>query len=148
MNEYLKKELPNNDTTNDENNEVIMDFPLDIILINLETMSKISIGEQLTHDDKYIAIDKSYIKCISRSWYNISRYTSLEMINKILEESYKYLNKLKNKKDDVSGIYWIQLISKLRNSIVGLAKLRQTYSNDEKFTKQIDIIIKKLCKYS
>lgn len=123
-------------------------FPLDVIFNNLDNISKINVGDKLTHDDKYITIDTSYVKSVTRLYYRISRYTNLDFINKILSESYKYLNILRNNKDDASGIMWVKLISKLKLSLNGLAKLRQTYSGDEEFTKQIDICIKKLCKHT
>ncbi len=125
-----------------------IEFPLDVIFGNLDNISKISVGDKLIHDDKYIIVDTSYIKSISRMYYRVSRYTNLDFINKILNDSYKYMNKLRSKNDDSSGIMWIKLVSKMKNALGGLVKLRQTYSNDEEFTKQIDVIIKKLCKYT
>ena len=128
--------------------EQITEFSLDVIFTNLDNISKISVGDKLTHDDKYIMIDTSYIQFISRKYYGVSRQTNLDFINKILNDSYKHLSRLRKNNDDSSGIMWIKLITKLKNALGGLVKLRQTYSNDEEFTKQIDIIIKKLCKYS
>ena len=124
------------------------EFTLDVIFDNLDNISKISVGDKLTHDNKYVTVDTSYIKSITRMYYGISRYTNLNFIDKILIDSYKHLKHLRKNKDDFSGINWIKLISKLKNALNGLAKLRQTYSDDEKFTNHIDIIIKTLCKYT
>lgn len=145
---YDKKtneEIYNSDGYYEEPNE---NFPLDIIFTNLDNISKINIGDKLTHDNKYITIDTSYVKSISRKYYGISRNTNLDFINKILSESYKHLNILRKNNDNVSGIMWIKLISRLKIALNGLVKLRQTYSSDEEFTKRIDITIKQLCKYS
>ena len=128
--------------------ETDKNFPLDIIFTNLDNISKINVGDKLTHDNKYITIDTSYLKSVSRMYYGISRNTNLDFINKILSESYKHLNILRRNNDNMSGIMWIKLISRLKIALNGLVKLRQTYSSDEEFTKQIDIIIKQLCKYS
>jgi len=128
--------------------EPVLQFTLEEIFTNLDNISKITVGDKLTHDNKYITIDTSYIQSFSRMYYGVSRYTNLDFINKILTDSHKHLNKLRKNKDDSSGIMWIKLISKLKNALGGLVKLRQTYSNDEEFTKQIDHIIKNLCKYS
>ena len=125
-----------------------VNFPLDVIFDNLDNISKFSIGDKLIHNNKYITVDTSYIKSISRLYYGVSRYTNLDFINKIMTDSYKHLNILHKNKDDPSGIMWIKLISKLKNALNGLVKLRQTYSNDEEFMTQIDRIIKNLCKYS
>jgi hypothetical protein len=120
-------------------------LPLDIIFINLENISKLNIGDKLIHDDKHITVDTSYLQSITRTYYGQSRFTNLDFIKKILNDSYKHLNELKEKKDDASGILWIKLISKLKQSITGLHKLKQTYNGDEKFMEQIDIIIKNIC---
>ena len=128
--------------------EIDENFPLDIIFTNLDNISKINIGDKLTHDNKYINVDISYIQSLSRKYYGISRNTNLDFINKILSESYKHLNILRRNNDNVSGIMWIKLISRLKLALNGLVKLRQTYSSDEEFTKRLDITIKQLCKFS
>jgi len=122
-------------------------FPLDVIFTNLDNLSKINVGDKLTHDDKYITVDVSYVKSFSRWYYNISRFTILDFINKVLDESYKHLDILKRNNDDASGILWVKLISRLKQSANGLIKLRQTYASDDDFTKKIDLLIKKLLKY-
>lgn len=124
------------------------EFSLDVIFTNLDNISKISVGDKLTHDNKHITVDTSYIQFISRTYYGVSRHTNLDFINKILNDSYRHLSRLRKNNDDSSGIMWIKLVSKLKNALGGLVKLRQTYSNDEEFTKQIDKMIKILCKYS
>jgi hypothetical protein len=122
-------------------------FPLDVIFTNLDNISKINVGDKLTHDNKYITVDVSYVKSVTRWYYNISRLTILDFINKILEESYKHLELLKRNKSETSGILWVKLISRLKQSANGLVKLRQTYSTDEEFCKKLDSCIKKLLKY-
>jgi len=122
-------------------------FSLDVIFTNLDNLSKINVGDKLTHDDKYITVDVSYVKSLSRWYYNTSRFTILDFINKILDESYKHLDYLKRNNDDASGILWVKLIARLKQSANGLIKLRQTYASDDEFTKKIDHTIKKLLKY-
>jgi hypothetical protein len=119
---------------------------LDVIFTNLENLSKINIGDKLTHDDKYIMVDNSYLKSITRWYYKTSRYTILDFINKILEQSYEHLDILRNNNDETSGILWLKLISKLKQCANGLLKLRKTYATDEEFLKKIDELITKLLK--
>jgi hypothetical protein len=129
------------------NNEFSNDiFPLDVIFINLENISNISVGDKLIHNNKYITIDSSYVKSVTRWMYGFNRFTILDFINKILDESYKHLQILRNNNDDASGILWVKLISKLKTSALGLTKLRQTYSYDEEFIEKLDVIIKKILK--
>ena len=116
--------------------------------MNLDNISKINIGDKLVRNGSYVSVDTSYVKSVTRWYYGVSRFTILEFIGKILDDAYINLKTLRQKTDDTSGILWIKLISRLKNSAVGLARLRQTYSSDEEFTKQIDIIIKKLLKYT
>jgi hypothetical protein len=122
-------------------------FSLDTIFTNLDNLSKINTGDKLTHDSQYITIDYSYVKSLSRMYYGVSRYTNLDFINKILLETYKHLSYLKTSSDTNSKIAIVRLVAKMRNSVTGLAKLRQTYCTDEKFVKQIDAIIKELLAY-
>ena len=128
--------------------EIDINFPLDVIFTNLDNISKINVGEKLTHNNKYITVDNSYVKSISRRYYGVSRHTILDFIDKNLSESYKHLSSLKRNSDETSGILWIKLISRLKNSATGLVKLRQTYDTDEEFVKRLDTIIKKLLKYT
>lgn len=135
---------------NDDIKNIQLDnsLPLDVIFANLENISKINVGEKLIHDNKYITIDSSYVKFVSRWYYGFSRFTILDFINKIFEEAYKHLKILRYHNDDTCGILWIKLISHLKHSALGLTKLRQTYSYDEKFIEKLDIIIKKILQQS
>jgi hypothetical protein len=129
------------------NNEFSNDImPLDVIFTNLENISKIIVGDKLSYNKKYITIDSSYVKSVSRWVYGFSRFSILDFINKILDESYEHLQILRHNNDDVSGILWIKLISRLKNSAMGLTKLRQTYCNDEEFIEKLDVVIKKILK--
>jgi hypothetical protein len=133
-------------TTN--NQPFINNFTLDVIFTNLDNISKINIGDKLIHDNKYITIDSSYAQSLTRWIYGFSRFSILEFINELLNEAYAQLKILKENTDDTSGVLWIKLIFRLKNSASGLIKLRQTYGTDEEFIKQIDIIIKKLLKHT
>lgn len=127
-----------------QNNNLNFTFSLDTIFTNLDNLSKINTGDKLTHDSQYITIDSSYVKSLTRMYYGVSRYTNLEFIEKILLDGYNYLILLENNSDTNSQITKMRLLTKLRNATSGLAKLRQTYSFDEIFTKQIDATIKRL----
>lgn len=132
----------------DDLNNVQLDnkLPLDVIFTNLDNISKINIGDKLIHDNKYITVDCSYVKSVTRWYYGFSRYTILDFIDKVLNEAYTYLHILKQSADDTSGILCIKLISRLKKSASGLTKLRQTYSYDDEFIKRIDAIIKRVLK--
>lgn len=147
MDDVYKKSINNNIYSESVNyEEPDENFPLDVIFTNLDNISKINVGDKLTHDGKYITLDISYVKSISRWYYNTSRFTILEFINKILDESYKHLKNLNRNKDDASAVLRTKLILRLKQSANGLFKLRQTYSNDEDFNKKIDHTIKTLLK--
>jgi hypothetical protein len=129
-----------------ENEVIEIDVPLDEIFTNLKNLSKINVGDKLSNDNKYITIDTNNLQFIKRWYLGQSRYSNLEFINKLLLSSYNYSKKLQQNTDDYSGIMWINLNTNLKNALGGLLKLRQTYITDEQYTKEIDIIIKKLCK--
>jgi hypothetical protein len=133
-------------TTQFLNTEIQLDknFPLDVIFVNLDIIAKMNVGEKYIYTDKYLKLDKSYVKSISR-WYNgFSRFSILEFINKIIIEAHKQLYVLRQNNNDTCGILWIKLVARLKNSIVGLSKLKQTYSFDTDFGNKIDILINNL----
>jgi hypothetical protein len=120
------------------------EFSLDTILTNLDNIAKIAVGEKLTNDGKYITVEHSYLKWAYRKYNNINRNTNLAFIETIINESYQYMDLLRSNNDDASGIMWIKLGNKLKQCTKGLLNYRRTYIHDEKFTMNIDRVIKRL----
>jgi hypothetical protein len=117
---------------------------LEDIFINLSLISKIVIGNKLTNTDKHINIDTSLVKSISR-WFNGScRTSNLLFINSILQKSFEIGNNLLKENSTESAQTLLRLNSELKNCIVGLTNLKQTYSYDKLVQSEIDVMIENI----
>ena len=110
------------------------------IINNLNTLSKIQIGNKLTIKNNKLIIDNSYISCITRRFNNINRYIILDFILKIIINLFKFFDTLllniKSNNEDL-----IKLNNILKKTINGLLNLSLTYHNDKTIQIEIDIII-------
>jgi len=117
------------------------DLTLDDIFINLTLISKIEVGNKLTHNKKYINIDNNYFSFIVRWFKNIDRNSSINFINYVLNQAFVYNIELLNKSDVDSYLLLFRLTSDLKNSINGLVNLKQTYFHDKLIHSELDVII-------
>jgi hypothetical protein len=117
---------------------------LEDIFINLSLISKIEIGNKLTNNDKHINIDTSYIKPISRWLNGDCRTNNLLFITSILQKSFEISNKLFIEQTNESAQILLRLNSELKNCIIGLTNLKQTYFGDKLVQSEIDVIIENI----
>ena len=117
------------------------ELSLDDIFINLTLISKIEVGNKLTHNKKYINIDNNYFAFIYRWFKNIDRNSSINFINYVLNQAFIYNLELLNKSDVDSHLLLFRLTSDLKNCINGLVNLKQTYFHDKLIHSELDVII-------
>ena len=117
------------------------ELSLDDIFINLTLISKIEIGNKLTHNKKYINIDTNYFSFIVRWFKNIDRNSSINFINYVLNQAFIYNLELLNKSDIDSHLLLFRLTSDLKNCINGLGNLKQTYFHDKLVHSELDVMI-------
>jgi hypothetical protein len=117
------------------------ELSLDDIFINLTLISKIEIGNKLTHNKKYINIDTNYFSFIVRWFKSIDRNSSINFINYVLNQAFIYNLELLNKLDIDSHLLLFRLTSDLKNCINGLVNLKQTYFHDKLVHSELDVMI-------
>lgn len=114
---------------------------IDYIFINLRLITKIEAGNKICINNNFINIDTSYIKSISRWYYDINRNDNLIFVKNIINNSFLLNEELTLTKN-------ISLLNRLNNEfksiINGLINYKQTYSTDKLFQSEIDVLIENI----
>ena len=76
---------------------ILLTFNIDIIFINLRLITKIEIGDKIYINNKFINIDNSYFKPLTRWYYDINRNDNLNFIKMVINNSFLLRNSLVNK---------------------------------------------------
>ena len=142
---------------NDQNQHIKPSMSFEDVCINLNQISQIQIGNKLIQNLQYIKIDHSIIPSISRRFTGANRKDNIEFINYIMSQSFIHLKQLsiqpnikesklldlKSSKSDLDFLY-LNLITLLKHSIIGMIRLKQTYVNDVYTQEEINKIIKNI----
>jgi hypothetical protein len=140
--EIDNKEIDNKEIDNKEidNKEIsLTQFDIDDIFINLRLISKIEIGDKIIDNDKYLNIDYSYIKSLTRWYYDINRKNNFKFINNIYQKAFTLNDEIINNNELL-----IRLNNELKISINGLLNYKQTYITDKLFQSEIDVLIENI----
>ncbi len=147
MNKELDKEM-NMDMNKETNMDINMELnmkqeEIDIIFINLRLITKIEIGNKIYIDNKFINIDNSYCKPLTRWYYDINRYDNLNFVKKIINNAFLLNDELISKyKENTSFLN--RLNNELKFSINGMLNYKQTYITDKLFQSEIDVLIENI----
>lgn len=79
-----------------------------------------------------------------RLYYGDSRYTAIQDINNIVNNTIEYIKEIEINKTESFGIKIKQLLHILEQSIHGISNLKITYSNDITISSKIDILLQKI----
>lgn len=118
-----------------------VELSLEDVFINLSLISKIEIGDKLIQNDKYINIDKSYVKFFTRWMNGDNRTDNISFINNVLYKAFEYNEKLSTDQSSEIAQTLLRLNNDLKNCINGLMNLKQTYSNDKLIQSEIDVMV-------
>lgn len=159
-----------NNNANNSLSESELDNLKDYCLTNLKILSKINQGDKLAFTDNVFAIDPwTYTQPISRWFNNESRLTTIKHLEEFIVKVFKAIDNIYSSEMNLnfSGIentYYIKnihsktipifkeensallltFITEMKNAIVGLNNLKQTYKTDITTISAIDIIIEKM----
>jgi hypothetical protein len=154
--EIEKKELLNKETENETNDFKRIENvnkTYDDYILNLKIISKLRDKDKLSIQNEELTIDYSYIPFLSRFFRDDSRIHTInylknldvelngliENIMSIDNESNKKLKENKIKESSTDKL--LNLSYNLSLSLVGLQKLRITYSNDDYIVSLLEILI-------
>jgi len=136
---------------------------------NLETLNKIKVGDKLyTDSDNNIKIDEPFMfQGLWRYCNNISRKDAIFTINKLINDIEICFNTILLKSTDTRGIYKVSfnelqntwkkpnninesdiasinnIIPKLKDAIIGINNLKQTYQSDNDIINELELIIQR-----
>lgn len=144
MSDYIKMDDSTHSSdisTNDNDTNTNIELNIEDIFINLRLISKIEVGNKLVQTDKYVNIDTSYLPSLTR-WYNGSnRNETIKFMSLIFDKAFEINDKLLSLKTDESVQTLLRLGTELKNTIIGLSNLKQTYSNDKLIQSEIDVMM-------
>ncbi len=108
----------------------------DELIINLKVLSKLDKNNKLTTKEKFLNLQSSYLlpEAISRWWNGDNRDESLKFLDNLATKSIKFL---KENND---------LLQNIKESLVGLENLKDTYSKCTQTNARLDVIIEKINK--
>ena len=108
----------------------------DELIINLKVLSKLDKNNKLTTKEKFLNLQSSYLlpEALSRWWNGDNRDESLKFLDNLATKSIKFLNE----NDD--------LLQNIKESLVGLENLKDTYSKCTQTNARLDVIIEKINK--
>ena len=121
----------------------------DYYYINLNILSQIQENDKLglttINNELKLIVDKSsYVSSITRYYNGYNRITVIEYLKDFTNRLEKYIDLLvKGNLND----YSIKIIPIIKDSINGLNKLKNTYSNDSNVVSEISLIINKFTNF-
>ena len=108
----------------------------DELIINLKVLSKLDKNNKITTKEKFLNLQSSYMlpEALSRWWNGDNRDESLKFLDNLATKSIKFLNE----NDD--------LLQNIKESLIGLENLKDTYSKCTQTNARLDVIIEKINK--
>jgi hypothetical protein len=108
----------------------------DELIINLKVLSKLDKNNKLTTKEKFLNLQSSYLlpEALSRWWNGDNRDESLKFLDNLATKSIKLLKE----NDD--------LLQNIKESLIGLENLKDTYSKCTQTNARLDVIIEKINK--
>ena len=108
----------------------------DELIINLKVLSKLDKNNKLTTKEKFLNLQSSYMlpEALSRWWNGDNRDESLKFLDNLATKSIKLLKE----NDD--------LLQNIKESLIGLENLKDTYSKCTQTNARLDVIIEKINK--
>ena len=126
------------------------------ILVNLKVLEKIQIDEKLISRDQYLNIEYSSVIPVGvrRWWRQDNRNEMIKKIRLIIHSAIQILKENKPKQsivileDSMTENKKETLNLYLKNSIIGIQNLKETYNHCTKTTAQLDVFIHNIHEYT
>ena len=142
----------------------------DNCITNLKILANVKVGNKVCFDKTVgkFAIDEwTYTQCVSRWWNEEGRKITVKSLEDFITKVFTaidniYNSEIKEPYSDVKNTYYaeiastkyvfkehnstllLQFVSEMRNAVVGLNNLKQTYKDDIATVSSLDIIVEKM----
>jgi hypothetical protein len=124
---------------------MVKEMTLEEIFVNINLISKIEVNDKLIINNKFINIDTTYIKPLTRWLYGNDRKSTLFFLNLIINKSFEYCDNILSEEDNNNNTKLLfRLTTEIKNSINGLLNLKQTYTCDKLVQAEIDVIVENI----
>jgi hypothetical protein len=117
---------------------------LDNLLLNLRTIAEIKDFDKLRVTSNDLKIDQTWIPSITRWYYADGRDNSLTKIGEVLEETFKYIETIKNNTYDNANRDIQRILVGLTTAIKGIECLKITYKKDINVITRLNLYIEKI----
>ena len=146
-----------------------LDTKINGILTNLKILAKIKTDNKLSFiDDRFVIDEWNYAQPLRRWWTQESRQHTVNMLDNFVTNLFRlidtiYDNELSGTNDtnnDITNSYYITgssntfksenstilltFVNEIKNAIIGLNNLKQTYKSDISIVSSLEMIIEKL----
>ena len=124
---------------------MVKEMTLEEIFVNINLISKIEVNDKLIINNKFINIDTTNIKPLTRWLYGNDRKSTLFFLNLIINKSFEYCDNILSEEDNNNNTKLLfRLTTEIKNSINGLLNLKQTYTCDKLVQAEIDVIVENI----
>ena len=123
------------------------------LMINLKIISKIPQNGRISRNynintnnvnNIVLETNNNVFLPFKRIYYGDSRYTAIQDINNIINNTIEYISEIETNRTESYGVKIKQLLHHLEHSIHGITNLKITYVNDITITSKIDILLQKI----
>lgn len=120
------------------------------LMINLKIISKIPQNGRISRNynintsnvnNIILETNNTVLLPFKRLYYGDSRYTAIQDINNIINNTMEYIKEIEINSFDIKIK---QLLHALENTMIGINNLKITYSNDITISSKIDILLQKI----
>ena len=117
---------------------------LDNLLLNLRTIAEIKDFDKLKVTSNNLKIDQTWMPFITRWYHADGRDNSLTKIGEVLEETFKYIETIKNNTYDNANRDIQRILVGLTTAIKGIECLKITYKKDINVITRLNLYIEKI----
>jgi len=139
----------NDDNTTQENanrdvSQQVDQDKLDTLLLNLRTIAEIKDFDKLRVTNNNLKIDQTWWPFISRWYYAEGRDSTLTKISDTLDETFDYIETIKNNVYDNANRDIQRILVGLTTSIKGIECLKVTYKKDINVITKLNLYTEKI----
>ena len=134
----------NQETANEKNPQQVDHNKLDNLLLNLRTIAEIKDFDKLSINNDNLNIDQTWLQSLSRWYYVEGRDITLTKINDILEETFEYIEVIKNDMYENANRDIQRILVGLTTTIKGLDCLKVTYKKDINIITKLNLYSEKI----
>jgi len=138
------EDLTTQENANKDVSQQVDQEKLDNLLLNLRTIAEIKEFDKLRVINDNLQIDQSQFPFITRWYYAEGRDSTSTKISDTLDETFGYIETIKNNIYDNANRDIQRILVGLTTSVRGLERLKVTYKKDINIITRLDLYLEKI----